>query len=182
MTIHERSNASASGDDPSTPHRLGTLERSVRLIRPWAETFARRLVKNPADVEEIVQDVLVSAILHLDRFEGRSSLRTWVYSLVRSSVSRRFRRARPVPCSSVAPESIDDTDPQDPPREWALRHDLEQAMAELSSLDRRILVERDIDGYGAELVARHVHMSVPAVKARLHRARLSLRERLSDRH
>lgn len=159
-----------------------SLASLARSIQPFVSAVAHKLVVNPADAEEIAQEVWVVIVRNMDRFEGRSSMETWVYALVRSQVSHRFRRARPVPLSSIDVQVDEPDDPRDDMARWELHDDIEQALADLSELDRTIVLERDLDGYCAQDVADHVGLSVPALKSRLRRARVAMRQRLASTH
>lgn len=151
----------------------------VSRVRPFVVAVAHKVASNPADAEEIAQESLLAVVRSIDRFEARCSLETWVYTLVRSEASRRFRRMRPLPMSAVSVHLHDRSDPHHDPSRWELRYDLERALSSLSELDRTILVQRDADGRHAHDVAAQVGLSVPALKSRLHRARISVRTKLT---
>lgn len=158
------------------------LAELVSRVRPYVLAVAKKLASNPADAEEIAQDALLALVRNIERFEARCSLETWVYTLVRSQASHRFRRMRPLPSSAVGVYMDDPRDPHDDLERWELHDDLERALAELSELDRTILVKRDYDGRHAQDVADELGISVPAVKSRLHRARITVRQQLAPTH
>lgn len=178
-----RMNTRATTDGPShrTPEPASAADSNdayVRGIRPFVEITARRFASNPADAEEIAQDTLLALVCGRAQFEGRCSLRTWAYAVVRSHASHRFRRARPLPMSAVVGAVAECGDPHDAAARWDARHDVEHALATLTPIDRAILVKRDVEGCDSVCVATAVGLSVPAVKSRLHRVRCTVRARL----
>ncbi len=168
------------GDGLATVQGGGPLALAalVTRVRPFVVAVAHKLASNPADAEEIAQDTLLALVRNIDHFEARCSLETWVYALVRSQASHRFRRMRPLPISAVGVPVADPRDPHDDLARWELHDDLERALSALSELDRTILVKRDFDGRAARDVADQIGISVPAVKSRLHRARSTVRQQL----
>ena len=159
------------------PH---ALDRLVRAIEPVVVGHATRMTSNRADAEEIAQDSLIVMVRNLARFEGRCRFSTWVRALVRSQVARRYRRVRPLPASACGGDWTEPVDGRGVADAWELHQDLEVALAALSSVDRDILLGRDRDGESAKALAAELRMSVPAVKCRLRRARLSVRNTLGD--
>jgi RNA polymerase sigma factor (sigma-70 family) len=148
---------------------------------PYALRVSRRLANNEADAEEIAQESLYVMLTQLQQFEGRCLFETWLFAVIRSQVSRKYRRIRARPMSSL----IHVADPSDA---GAFEHaaeahpDAEEALRVLSPIDRDILLGRDLDGMSSEEVATRVHLSVAAVKSRLHRARARVRDHFEGGH
>ena len=166
------------------------VERHTRSIY----SVAYRMTGNQQDAEEILQETFLRAYRSLARFELRSSFATWLYRLtVNAALSRLRRRKR-------RPEiAIDDYLPQfredghhlvRPVVDWS--SDLEQGLANaqmqqllwqaielLQPLDKAVLVLSDFEELPNQEIGEALGLTVPAVKARLHRARLFLRGQLA---
>ncbi len=153
--------------------------------------LALRLMNNPQEAEDVLQETFISAFKALDRFEGRSRLGTWLYRIAYNAALMRLRK-RQAPTESLdGPIMTDDGDLM--PRQfvdWSLRPDevllgkelqgvLEIALQELSVSLRSVFVLRDIEGLSTAEAAQALGLTETNVKVRLHRARLVLREKLS---
>ena len=171
----------------------GSLAAFEELARRHTQLIYRTLIAilgNYADAQDGLQDTLLSAFKHIREFQGRAKFSTWLVSIARNSAPQRLRRRRNT-------ESLDESDNRDDedfrPRQLrAWRDDPEQCH---SKSERRQLVERgilalpakyrvvvilrDIEQLSTEDVAHQLGLSVPAVKTRLLRGRLMLREFLS---
>jgi RNA polymerase sigma-70 factor (ECF subfamily) len=166
---------------------------------------ARGYVKSRAVAEEVVQEAWLGVLKGLDRFEGRSSLRTWIIRIVANIArTRGAREARSVPLSSLAPEGEeaaveadrfrgpDDAFPghwRQYPSDWhALpeqsllgRETLELVMAavkELPPAQQQVITLRDISGFSAEEVCDALDISDGNQRVLLHRARSRVRSAL----
>jgi RNA polymerase sigma-70 factor, ECF subfamily len=169
---------------------------------------AQTYVKSRAVAEEVVQEAWLGCVNGLDRFEGRSSLRTWILSiLVNQAKTRGAREARSVPFSSLAPEG--DEPAVDPdrfrgpgesypghwrafPGDWArsaatVVQDREtlrivmDAIAELPAAQQTVIRMRDVEGYSSEEVCTALDVSEGNQRVLLHRARSRVRAAL-ERH
>jgi RNA polymerase sigma-70 factor (ECF subfamily) len=169
-------------------------------------TVARTYVKDRAVAEEVVQETWLAVIKGLDRFEGRSSLKTWILSiLVNQAKTRGTREARTVPFASLAPD--DDAPavaperfrgPEDQftggwrafPANWNAativedRETLRVAMRAISELpltQQTVIRMRDVEGYSSEEVCATLDVSEANQRVLLHRARSRVRSAL-ERH
>ncbi|MFZ5862923.1 MAG: RNA polymerase sigma factor [Nitrospirota bacterium] len=162
-----------------------------RLFSRHAERifrFASRMCRHAQDAEDILQETFLAAYRHLNTFGGKARFTTWLYTIAANSCRRTRRHAG-------ASTTINDTDGADghvPVDDWTRRPDvqairketrrvIEDAVAALPKDQRLVLVLRDMEGLPAEEVARITGASVPAVKSRLHRARLAVRNDLTRR-
>jgi RNA polymerase sigma-70 factor (ECF subfamily) len=154
--------------------------------------------------EEVVQETWLAVLEGIDRFEGRSSLKTWIYRILTNRAQTRAQRERrQLPFSSLStddqpevPETrfrpIDDPQfPQQwaaPPRSWPherilARETVEQlriAIERLPPAQQVIVGLRDIDGWGAEEVCAALDITPGNQRVLLHRARSRLRNALED--
>ncbi len=150
--------------------------------------FGMRLCADPNDAEDVAQDTLLAMAQSIPRFEGRSSLSTWLYSVVRSFCIKKRRKSKFAPSELEPIESLtepaqgltpkDQLQPDAALAAKQLEAAFERALHALDPDQREVLVLRDIEGLSAAEVAEVLEISVSAVKSRLHRARLNLRERM----
>ena len=158
---------------------------------------AHGITQNAADAEEVVQDVFLTLFNKIHTFEERAALGSWLYRVATNAAlaKRRGRRSdREVPLDSILPTFLPDGHRADERElllhDWArtpetallsqeTREIVQRAIARLPEQYRAVLVLRDIEGLCNEEVAEIVGDSVAAVKSRLHRARMVLREALT---
>lgn len=164
----------------------------IRAHSPGIYRLALRLMRDPADAEDVVQETFLSAFKGIDRFDGRSGLSTWLYRIAFNAAMMRLRRRRPefVPVDTTD-ESEGDLPIPEAMVDWCLlpeqelvraeaREELERAIGELPPKLRAVFVMRELEELSTEDTAQALGLSAQAVKTRLHRARLLLRERLSS--
>lgn len=193
--------------------RAGDAEAFAGVVRAWSPQmlrFARGFVATDASAQEVVQETWLGVIRGLPRFEGRSQLRTWVYSILANQARRRgVTDHRSVPLSSLAARDEDgpvvDPDrflPAGDPWAGAWRDErapaawgpearllsgevvalLREALETLPPRQREVLVLRDVQGYSADEVAEQLGLATGNVRVLLHRARTKVRERLEAYH
>ncbi|MBM3121452.1 MAG: sigma-70 family RNA polymerase sigma factor [Chloroflexi bacterium] len=175
--------------------RSGDPQALAALFEAYADRIYRlalSLLRDPSAAEDIVQETFVSAMTHLDRFEGRSSLGTWLYRVGYNASLDWLRRRRDEPLPPDEPGDESEAVPL--PRslvEWRLTPEsrqaegemaaeLDRAIGELSESLRLVFLLRDVDELSTQETAEALGLTEGAVKVRLHRARLALREKLSD--
>lgn len=153
---------------------------------------ARAVVKDEAEVEDIMQQAYVNAFSHLHQFEERSQFSTW---LTRITLNEAFARRRKMRPASLAEEcDLDDdhgelmetlTSPQADPERQAYAQELtrmlEAAVDALPEAYRTVFVLRDIEGLSTSETGEGLGLGEEAVKTRLHRARLIVRKIVTDR-
>jgi RNA polymerase sigma-70 factor (ECF subfamily) len=171
--------AAARRGDPKALERL--LESVSGTVYRFGKTFCR----NPHDAEDVLQDVLTSLIGSLGEFRGESALSTWAFVVARRTCARRRRRESRFASMESGPgrPALELPDASASPARDAeraeLREALEQAISALPDAQRDVLLLRDVEGQSAAEVGRALGLGERAVKSRLHRARLALREALS---
>ena len=160
------------------------MSRLLELAAGPAQRFSRGFCRDPHDSEDLAQEVLVSLMRSLDSFRGESSLSTWTYIVARRACARlrkrgsRFSALDELPAEAEPPAATS----AEPPARHArkrLGEALERAIAALPMAQREVLVLRDVEGLPAAEVGRVLGLGERAVKSRLHRARLTLRETLA---
>lgn len=152
---------------------------------------ALRIVGDSDEAEEVVQEAFISACNKVDSFEGRSKLSTWLYRITTNAALMRLRKQRGDTVSLDEPQMMEDGDLlprqlgdwQVEPSQEALTGELRQVMEDavqgLNPTLRAAFVLRDIQGLSTEEAAAALEISESALKVRLHRARLQLRESLA---
>lgn len=152
--------------------------------------LALRMMGNEADAEDVLQETFLSAFRSIDRFESRSSLSTWLYRIASNAALMRLRRKEPEKVSVDEPVELDDGEtiprqlfdfcclPEEDLMREEARAEMARAIDELPATLRSVFVLRDIEGLSTEETAQALDLSISAVKSRLMRARLKLRERL----
>lgn len=163
------------------------------LVRQYQEYLYRLMVRachHPDDAEEVASEAFVRAYARLCQFEGRSSFVTWLGRIATNLCFRRREKAE-VPTESLEErmhqeEGRPERTPPAPtptPEQSALQAEMKRkiraAVAELPEPDQTVLRLRDIEQFSAAETAEKTGLTVAAVKARLHRARARLRERLN---
>lgn len=176
--------AAARGGDRRALSRLLT-----RLTGP-VYRYGRAFCGDPHDAEDLTQTVLMALVRTLRQFRGESSLSTWTYSVAKRACARQRRRRAGAPAHFVPLhgrdgnlEAIDLVDRRpDPHQSWErarLSEAIERAIQALPATQRDVLILRDIEGLPAVEVGKVLHLAESVVKARLHRARATLREALA---
>jgi len=179
---------------PETRDEGGPLtpEQIVREHGPRIYTLARRLLNNDADAEDVTQQVLIQVLRKLDTFRGEANFSTWLHR-VTVNAALTYRRKRATRDQHRAAESsIDEAGALSPGsvRRWSIppdqetldretQHLIEEAIARLPENYRDIYVLADVEGLGNPEIASLLGLGVPAVKSRLHRARMLVRETLA---
>jgi RNA polymerase sigma-70 factor, ECF subfamily len=158
------------------------FEQLVRQYERQIFRVAQHITQNREDAEDITQDAFLKAYEKLDQFQGNSKFSTW---LVRIAVNESLMRLRKRKTSKTVSMDEDvQTEDGAIPRdfaEWRPNPEQNYGQAELSLPPgfRTVFTLRDVENLSTEETAEALGLSIPAVKSRLLRARLQLRERLS---
>jgi RNA polymerase sigma-70 factor (ECF subfamily) len=164
-----------------------------RFFDAWGDRLyglAVRLLGDPAAAEDVVQEAFLKLMAGAGRIEGRASLATWLYRVVYNAAMDRLRaQKREVP----VPDEGDEESPPMPSllvdlrlspeamlRDTELRKALEAAISALPTSLRAAFLLRDVEGLSTAEAAEALDLTEVNLKVRLHRARLLLRERLSE--
>lgn len=188
--------------------RAGDEAMFTALLDTWSRGMlwlARAHVSTNDSAEEVVQDTWLAVIRGIEGFEGRSSVKTWVYRiLVNTARKRGMRENRTVPWSSAFEQErqtvdrsrfqgVDDPFPghwKDFPAAWPtpesevlaaeVRGRIAAALAELPIRQRTVITLRDVEGCTSEEVCEILDISAANQRVLLHRARTAVRGRLED--
>lgn len=172
--------------------KAGDPEGCTLCVRAHSDELYRlayRMLHDPAAAEDVVQDTFVNAFKGLDKFDGRAALGTWLFRIAYNNALMRLRSRRPTaPLEAETDGEGLDLTPvvvrwNDQPEEIVERHEtaevLERAIDSLPTSLKTVFQLRDIEERSTEETAEILGASRAAVKVRLHRARLALREKLS---
>ncbi len=159
----------------------------VRGLRPAMLRVAQGYVSSWAVAEEVVQDAWLGVFSELRRFEGRSSLRAWVFGILANCArARGVREARSVPLSSLSASELGPWAVPDRCRradqqlsDHQLARQVRRAIDELPSRQRAVMLLRDIEGLGAQEVCEALGISEVNQRVLLHRARETVREAIA---
>ena len=169
------------------PISAWTAEQVFHAYAPRVYSVAMRMLGNTADAEDVTQEVLLQVVRKLGTFRGKSSLATWLHRVtVNAALAHRRRQARrpeqhlDVPLDCIATHAgSDGCAPDHQAQDHELRQHLERAIARLPEVYRDVFVLADVEGLPNAEIADVLGLSVPAVKSRLHRARLRMRDALA---
>jgi RNA polymerase sigma-70 factor, ECF subfamily len=189
--------------------RAGDQAAIARLVDQWSPTMlrvARSFVDSPQSAEDVVQDAWLGMLSGLARFEGRSSLRTWTFSiLVNRARTRGAREARTLPHSPLADQDEPTADDWlagpggEPARTWSsidaqsrwdtapesvvlsreILLQLDRAVSALPLRQRQVVTMRDLCGMSTEEVCAALDITPANQRVLLHRARAVLRAALA---
>jgi RNA polymerase sigma-70 factor (ECF subfamily) len=182
-----------TGDEESFDTLVNRYDRTLRRV-------ARAFVRTPSAADDVVQETWLAVIRGLDAFEGRSSLSTWMFSILANLARTRANRdARNVPFSALAPgdePAVDpeafgpdgrwrstpprlDTDPEAQLLSKELRGQVLAAVEELAPAQRAVITLRDLAGLDAGEVCALLQISDGNQRVLLHRARTNVRAALA---
>ncbi len=163
--------------------------RMVEVYSTQIYRLALKMLSNPQDAEDVLQETFMKALRSISSFEGRSSLSTWLYRIAVNESLMIIRRRRPDLISVENDHEDSESEPVEivdwccmPEQEMMsaeTRRFLDQAIERLTPALRAVFVLRDIEGLSVRETAEALGITEVAVKTRLLRARLRMRETLS---
>lgn len=160
---------------------LGRPECFAALMDRHSAAVRRRiasLVKNPADTDDLCQEVALKVWLHLSTFRSESSFRTWVTRVATNEALQSYRRKQRKPvCRPLGDHEAIASSGEPADRSIARKEAAEAvrvAIRELPERYRQVIILRDLEQHSTEETAKSLDSSIQAVKARLFRARFML--------
>jgi RNA polymerase sigma-70 factor (ECF subfamily) len=211
MTSH----APSAADDPALVAAVrqgdeAAFDALISRYHPSLVRIATLFVRDREVAEEVAQETWIGVLRGLERFEGRSSFRTWLFGILANQARRRGERERRmIPFSTLSRPPLDVEPAVDaerflpagvewaghwasPPPSWELapedvylskevRGEIEAAIAALSPNQRAVITLRDIEGWDAAEVCNALGLSQTNQRVLLHRARSRVRQALEDR-
>ncbi len=173
-----------NGDARAFGDLIGKYERKIFRL-------AQHITQNREDAEDVLQETFLKAYEHLNQFQGNSKFYTWIVRIAVNQALMKLRKRKTDKTVSMD-EGIDtgedvvvreiaawDEDPEQRYSREELNEILTAAVDSLAPAYRTVFVLRDVEDLSTEETAEALELSIPAVKSRLLRARLQLREKLS---
>lgn len=174
--------------------KQGNKKAFAKLVEDNSESIYRlayRMLNNEQDAEDILQETFIKALKNIETFEGRSQLSTWLYRIAVNESLMHIRKRQP-DFASIDEEIETDNGDLIPRQiiDWCclpendfmtneVQGKISSAVEKLSPANRAVFVLRDVSGLSTKETAESLEISEAAVKTRLLRARLELRELLS---
>jgi RNA polymerase sigma-70 factor (ECF subfamily) len=170
---------------------ISAFEALVEAHRDKVYGLALRMTRSEADAAEITQDTFLSAYQHLKDFRGDAAFGSWVHRIAANNALMRLRHRRVVQAAEgelQGPEFTERGSLADyPAQDWSrtaegkildaeLGRAIQEATDRLPEGYREVFLLKDLEGLSYEQIAEATGDSIPAIKSRLHRARLALRE------
>ena len=173
-----------AGDDTAFTELLTRYERKIYRL-------AKNITQNDEDAEDVMQEAFLKAYSHLDSFQGNSKFYTWIVRIAVNESLMKLRKRKSDRLVSLD-EQVDtgedmvlreiavwEDNPEAQYSQEELRGILDKSVESLAPIFRSVFVLRDIEDLSTEETAEALGISIPAVKSRLLRARLQLREKLT---
>jgi RNA polymerase sigma-70 factor (ECF subfamily) len=174
--------------------RQGDAKAFSELLRRYEGKIFRlalHITQNREDAEDVLQEAFLKAYEHLDQFQGQSKFYTWIVRIAVNQALMKLRK-RKTDRSVSLDETIDtgedtvareiaawDENPEQQYSREEMNQILGSAIDDLAPIYRAVFVLRDVDELSTEETAEALDLSIPAVKSRLLRARLQLRDKLT---
>ncbi len=168
------------------------LEYLYGEYRERVRAVVRKFIKDEGDVEEVVQDTFWTVYRKIHLFRQDSALWSWMYRIAVNAAKMKIRKYKryPIPIEDDTltairhEESVNHLDSR-PDQQLAVKRIVSEMQAFLDDCDeknRQLYIDMEVSGISKEEVAEKLDLTVPAVKTRLHRLRVGLRERLAPLH
>src|ERR1700683_4029132 len=175
--------AAKAGDISAFETLVSRYERKIFRL-------AQNITQNREDAEDVMQEAFLKAYEHLSGFQGNSRFYTWLVRIAVNQALMKLRKRRPNVVSideevntgeDLIPREIEDwgPSPEDRYKQTELSGILSEVITDLDPSFRIVFQLRDIEELSTEETAEALGLSIPAVKSRLLRARLKLRQKLN---
>ena len=175
--------------------QAGDSQAFTTLVNQYDRNIYRlalNITGKPEDAEEVLQDSFLKAYTNLGKFQGNSRFYTWLVRITVNEALTKLRQRRRDPLLTVdepvetgdgtlMPREIEDwgDDPEQRYAKTELQRILAEAIEQLEPQSRSVFILRDVESFSTQETAEILSLSVPAVKSRLLRARLNMRERMN---
>ena len=166
--------AAAAGD-------RSAFEALIRRHGPALHRYARRMTRDEAAVQDIVQETFVAAWRQIDRFRGDSSPRTWLFAICSRKVADSHRVKRAIPLDDRLIDPVDPSAASDPFASLSnieFLGALEEALAELPPRQRAVWMLREVEELTFPQIGTILSLSADGARGHHHRAKTTLQQRL----
>ena len=195
--ITKAANTKSKAEDERLIIRIkkGDYTAFEKLVQKYESRIYHHCLKflnNKEDAEDILQDTFLQVYKSLETFRGDSAFFTWLLKIATNNCLMRLRKRKKVDLVSIdKPMILNGSELQREVVDWSqnpsllcgvdeIRHLLNEAIAKLPEDKRVVLVLKDVEGFSNIEISEMLGMTVAAVKSRLHRARIFMREYLSE--
>ena len=165
----------------------------VELYQKKIYSLGFNMTHNQMDAQDVSQDVLLTIFRKVHTFQGKSAFSSWVYRITLNAVYMKLRskkKEQAVSLEDAFPSFNGSGYHQEKIRDWSENAEsllfknetkgvIQKAVHQLPQKEKVVFILRDVDGLSTQKVGEILELSTPAVKSRLHRARLFLRKKLS---
>ena len=175
----------------------GQVEAFDQIVENYQRkiyALAFNLTRNQMDAQDVAQEVLLSIYKKIHTFQGKSAFSSWVYRITVNASYMKLRTKKKDPSISLdemMPSFNSSGFQQEKLTDWSestesllftneTKEVIEKAVALLPEKEKVVFLLRDVEGLSTERVSEILELTIPAVKSRLHRARLFLRKKLSN--
>ena len=174
--------------------RSESFEQLANLYQKKIYALSFNLTRNAMDSEDVTQEVLLTLFKKIHTFQGRSAFSSWVYRITLNATYMKLRsrkKEKSISIEELLPSYNGSGFQQEKIQDWSEntesllfdnegRKTIQQAINLLPDKERDVFLLRDVEGLSTAHVSEILDLTVPAVKSRLHRARLFLRKKLAD--
>ncbi|MCM8814482.1 MAG: sigma-70 family RNA polymerase sigma factor [Candidatus Omnitrophica bacterium] len=168
------------------------FEELVKRNQAKIYNLGLKLLGNKEDAADLLQETFINAYYALPKFEGKSAFSTWLYRIATNNAFMKMRKKK-IPLVRFETQTSDSgklefyhnapdwsNDPGAHLRNQELKLLIEKSVDALPGKYKTIFVLHDIEGFSTEEISKMLNLSVPAVKSRVHRSRMFLRDKLSS--
>ena len=173
---------------------VDSFEQLANLYQKKIYALSFNLTRNVMDSEDVTQDVLLTLFKKIHTFQGRSAFSSWVYRITLNATYMKLRSRKKdhsISIEELLPSFNKSGFQQEKTLDWSentesllfdneLRETIQKAVNLLPDKEKIVFLLRDVEGLSTESVGEILELTVPAVKSRLHRARLFLRKKLAS--
>ena len=174
--------------------KVESFEQLANLYQKRIYALSFNLTRNALDSEDVTQEVLLTLFKKIHTFQGRSAFSSWVYRITLNATYMKLRsrkKEQSISMEELLPSFNGSGFQQEKIRDWSenaesllfdneVRETIQKAVDLLPDKERIVFLLRDVEGLSTENVSEILELTVPAVKSRLHRARLFLRKKLAN--
>ncbi len=171
-----------------------SFERLATLFQKKIYALSFNLTRNAMDSEDVTQEVLLTLFKKIHTFQGKSAFSSWVYRITLNATYMKLRsrkKDQSISIEELLPSFNGSGFQQEKIQDWSentesllfdneTRETIQKAVDLLPEKEKIVFLLRDVEGLSTEKVGEILELTVPAVKSRLHRARLFLRKKLAD--
>ncbi len=171
-----------------------SFERLATLFQKKIYALSFNLTRNAMDSEDVTQEVLLTLFKKIHTFQGKSAFSSWVYRITLNATYMKLRsrkKDQSISIEELLPSFNGSGFQQEKIQDWSentesllfdneTRETIQKAVDLLPDKEKIVFLLRDVEGLSTEKVGEILELTVPAVKSRLHRARLFLRKKLAD--